>query len=115
MRPFILEDPHAFIDALQADIPGFERLAKRLKEAVGINLSSNAKNYCLMASRLNALMREQGFKGYREYDDFLTSNPRSMSEFISALTTNTTEFFRENKHFEILRNSLPEIIDRKSK
>ena len=32
---------------------------------------------------------------------------------MSALTTNTTHFFRENQHYEILRKCLAEIIERK--
>jgi chemotaxis protein methyltransferase CheR len=44
---------------------------------------------------------------FREYNDFLFS-PAGLSEelgqLIDAITTNTTEFFREPKHFEILRD-----------
>jgi chemotaxis protein methyltransferase CheR len=38
-----------------------------------------------------------------------------LTEFICALTTNTTHFFRESVHFDFLKNRLPELAEAKRK
>lgn len=100
---------------LSSDRAGFEKLAKLLHELAGIFLPMNEKNLSLMAGRLASTLRDLDLSSYGEYHSLLVSSPdkKLISEFISALTTNTTEFFRENKHYEVLRTLIPDLIRRK--
>jgi chemotaxis protein methyltransferase CheR len=59
----------------------------------------------LLQARLAKRLRQLGLQSYREYYDYLMRHDRRAEErdcFISALTTNTTAFFREPHHFEYL-------------
>jgi chemotaxis protein methyltransferase CheR len=98
---------------LQKDKTGFQQLAAILKSVAGINMLLNDKNLSLMAGRLISIMRKYNLGSYAEYVPYLNSkNQEMLTEFISQMTTNTTEFFRENDHFEVLRNKLPDIVKR---
>ena len=106
-----ISDSQHFLRELQADSIGYEKLATFLKENTGINMPANEKNRCLMAGRLAPTLQCRNARSYLEYYKLLTSgNPEVLQEFVEQLTTNTTEFFRESKHFEIFRMVLTELI-----
>jgi chemotaxis protein methyltransferase CheR len=69
----------------------------------------------LVYSRLSKHIRNLGLSGFREYCA-LVSSPEgapARREMLSHLTTNFTRFFRENHHFEHLRDDvLPGLIAR---
>ncbi|MBM7330512.1 protein-glutamate O-methylesterase CheR, partial [Agrobacterium sp. S2] len=69
----------------------------------------------LVYSRLSKHIRNLGLSGFREYC-VLVSSPdgaQARREMLSHLTTNFTRFFRENHHFEHLRDEvLPGLIAR---
>jgi chemotaxis protein methyltransferase CheR len=69
----------------------------------------------LVYSRLSKHIRNLGLRGFREYCA-LVSSPEGAAprrEMLSHLTTNFTRFFRENHHFEHLRDEvLPGLIAR---
>jgi chemotaxis protein methyltransferase CheR len=69
----------------------------------------------LVYSRLSKHIRNLGLRGFREYCA-LVSSPEgapARREMLSHLTTNFTRFFRENHHFEHLRDEvLPGLIAR---
>lgn len=75
----------------------------------------NETKASLVYSRLSKHIRQLGLKGFRDYCA-LVSSPAGASarrEMLSHLTTNFTRFFRENHHFEHLRNDvLPELVAR---
>ncbi len=85
---------------------------KLFKEVVyqesGIKLSETKK--ALMQARLMKRMRELRLSGYEEYYDFLVDNyANEVINLINCITTNKTDFFREPKHFDFLREVvLPE-------
>lgn len=111
-----ITDSQAFMHQLQADDGGYTKLAALLKEHAGINMVLNDKNLTLMASRLASILKARAFNGYKKYYEYLASGaPGAMNEFICALTTNTTQFFREPVHFEVLKRKLVEIIEYKKK
>jgi chemotaxis protein methyltransferase CheR len=58
----------------------------------------------LVASRLGKLMRQLGFKAFRDYYQHVLSDRtgEALIELIDALTTNHTSFFREQAHFDFL-------------
>ncbi len=87
----------------------FRRLSEFVHAECGIKLPPSKK--VMVEARLQKRLRTLSMPGYREYYDFLFS-PRGLDEelvhLIDVITTNTTEFFREPRHFEILtREVLP--------
>ena len=101
---------------IQKDISGFEKLAALLKAKAGINLVTSDKNISLMASRLISILIKYKLNGYHQYLLFLSKGTSvHMTEFVSALTTNTTQFFREASHFDVLKAKLPGILESKAK
>ena len=85
----------------------FRRVQGLIKARVGIDLGANkqALVYGRLARRLRAL-------GMQDFNDYLALVEDAGSEeagrFVNEITTNVTEFFRENHHFEFLaRTVLP--------
>ncbi|MEM7524213.1 MAG: protein-glutamate O-methyltransferase [Pseudomonadota bacterium] len=89
------------------------RIAAIIKSEAGIHLPEEKKS--LVSSRLGKRVRALKMNGFGEYCDFVTSSAGAdeRHEMLSALTTNVTRFFREDHHFEHLRdNVLPDLIER---
>lgn len=87
----------------------FKRLSEFIHSEVGIKLPLSKK--VMVEARLQKRLRTLGMNHYRAYLEFLFS-PKGFEEelvhLIDVITTNTTEFFREARHFEILtREVLP--------
>ena len=65
----------------------------------------------MLSSRISKRIRVTGFTGYREYFEYIKTLPDNDPEImlmIDAVTTNKTDFFRENSHFDYLcENVLP--------
>jgi chemotaxis protein methyltransferase CheR len=77
-----------------------------LKEA-GISLNDAKRQ--LVSSRLSKRLRHFGFPTFSRYYDYLrTQDPQreELREMINCITTNKTDFFRENHHFEFLREQV---------
>lgn len=88
----------------------FDYLRMLAKTHAGIVLPDYKRNmvYRRVSKRLAAL----GLKNFESYCDMI-SGPSGQGEiefFVNALTTNKTEFFRENHHFEHLESvALPDL------
>jgi chemotaxis protein methyltransferase CheR len=109
-----LRDAQDFLHALQEDQEGFLAIAKLLRDLCGISLDGNSKNNSLVASRLSSILRQKKISTYLEYLNYLKQGGiAAQNEFVSALTTNTTQFFRESAHFEHLCAYLPTIMKNK--
>ena len=80
----------------------------------GITLGSHKKN--LVYNRLSRRIRERGLTGFDQYCQLLgVPNNNEMTDFINAITTNLTSFFRENHHFDYLQETVfPELLKSKS-
>jgi len=78
----------------------FDAVRKRLYQISGIKLgdSKDSMVYSRLARRLRAL-KIQSFDAYLKY---INAHPAERTEFVNALTTNLTSFFREPHHFKIL-------------
>jgi len=63
-------------------------------------------------SRLSKRVRLLGFTCFKQYCRYLQEHPdREFTEFINAVTTNLTSFFREKHHFEFVAQTLlPELL-----
>ena len=69
----------------------------------GINLTDMKK--ALVQARLMKRLRALNINNYGEYYAFLNKNyDEEVINLINCITTNKTDFFREPKHFEFLRN-----------
>ncbi|ASF14527.1 MAG: chemotaxis protein CheR [Shewanella xiamenensis] len=82
----------------------FKAVKTLLYQFAGIKLadSKDAMVYSRLVRRIRAL-KLSGFTAYLEY---LQANECEHQEFINALTTNQTAFFREPHHFEVLKRYL---------
>jgi len=81
-----------------------QKLAKIVYQETGIVLSE--KKYSLLVARLSKRMRIKGISSVSVYMDLISADPDEFNEFIDAVTTNHTFFFRENKHCEYLIRTL---------
>lgn len=89
----------------------FEKLSKKMYELAGVDLPNTSKNHALIRNRIVKLLRRHSLKSYEEYWSFLEGgNSEIISEFISALTTNMTSFYRESSHFDFLTSVLPGLM-----
>ena len=81
----------------------FKRLSEFIHTEVGIKLPSSKK--VMVEARLQKRLRQLGKAGYHDYYEYLFSPEGLDAELvhlIDVITTNTTEFFREPRHFEIM-------------
>ncbi|HEV7434951.1 MAG TPA: protein-glutamate O-methyltransferase CheR [Pseudorhizobium sp.] len=88
-------------------------IAAMIYSDAGIYLNDSKAS--LVYSRLSKHIRNLGLKGFREYCALVASpeGAAARREMLSHLTTNFTRFFRENHHFEHLRDEvLPGLIAR---
>lgn len=82
----------------------FEAVRKRLKALTGINLADSKDS--MVYSRISRRVRQLKLGGFEAYLKFVDANTSEHQEFINALTTNLTSFFREKHHFDELRDIL---------
>ena len=75
-------------------------------EKSGINLGDQKMQ--LVRARLGRRLRTGNFSSYREYYEYVKADQsgRELTELIDAISTNTTHLFRENQHFEFLRETV---------
>ncbi|MDD0816612.1 methyltransferase domain-containing protein [Curvibacter sp. HBC28] len=83
----------------------FSRVQALIYQRAGINLHDG--KHAMVYSRLSRRLRETGYNSFREYLSWLeTHDGPEWQEFVNALTTNLTAFFREQHHFEIFATLL---------
>jgi len=81
--------------------PGdFERVRRLLYQQAGISLSATKEQ--MVYSRLARRLRSLRLRSFAEYFNYLEVHDEEWQQFINALTTNLTAFFRESHHFEML-------------
>lgn len=78
----------------------FERVRNLLYQRAGINLSATKDQ--MVYSRLARRLRNLGLCSFTEYFVYLDCHEDEWQQFINALTTNLTSFFRESHHFDML-------------
>jgi len=83
----------------------FEEVRKMIYDHAGIALSDAKED--MVYSRLARRLRATGIRTFKEYIDYLKAgHTEEWEAFVNSLTTNLTDFFRENHHFNILRDFL---------
>ena len=101
-------------DAGGAVVPGrefvwtnadFDRVQSLIYQRAGISLHDG--KHAMVYSRLSRRLRDTGHQSFKEYLGWLeTHDGPEWQEFVNALTTNLTSFFREQHHFEIFASHL---------
>jgi chemotaxis protein methyltransferase CheR len=88
----------------------FERIRARLYEVAGISLSDAKRT--LVIARLSRIVRTMRLPSFNAYMDFLErqGNGQDAQDFVNALTTNLTRFWREEHHFTHLEGHVGELI-----
>jgi chemotaxis protein methyltransferase CheR len=88
----------------------FERIRRRVHAEAGISLSDAKRT--LVVSRLSKILRALGIGSFDEYLDYLErqGSPGDAQDFVNALTTNLTRFFREDHHFAHLLRYVGELL-----
>ena len=93
----------------------FERFRTLIYDESGIAL--NEQKQGLVVSRLSKRLRQLGLASFSEYYDQLMHDTQR-EEFtclLDLISTNKTDFFREPRHFDFLREEiLPELIQEKA-
>jgi len=79
----------------------FAALRRLVKQLTGINLSEQKRE--LVYGRLSRRLRALGLSSFRDYRQMLESDADELVQFCNAITTNLTAFFREEHHFDYLR------------
>jgi chemotaxis protein methyltransferase CheR len=83
----------------------FDRVQTLIYQRAGISLHDG--KHAMVYSRLSRRLRDTGHHSFKEYLAWLeTHDGPEWQEFVNALTTNLTSFFREQHHFEILSSHL---------
>ncbi len=83
----------------------FDRVQSMIYKRAGISLHDG--KHAMVYSRLSRRLRETGHQSFREYLGWLDSTEGpEWQEFVNALTTNLTSFFRESHHFEVFSDYL---------
>ncbi|AJE04958.1 chemotaxis protein CheR [Geobacter pickeringii] len=87
----------------------FGRIRELIYRWAGISLNPNKQQ--MVYSRLARRLRLRGIASFAAYIDLVErGEPGETEEFINALTTNLTSFFREPHHFPILARHLEELL-----
>ncbi|MBL8594134.1 MAG: protein-glutamate O-methyltransferase CheR, partial [Devosia sp.] len=88
----------------------FNRVKARVYQEAGISLSEAKRT--LVVSRLGKLVRALRLNSFDAYLDYLERQGTAddAQEFINALTTNLTRFWREDHHFDHLENYVRQLM-----
>ena len=91
----------------------FSRIKTRVYEVAGISLSDAKRT--LVVSRLSKILRRMGLASFDDYVDFLErgGSGADSQEFVNALTTNLTRFYREDHHFTHLTGYVRDLMARR--
>ena len=84
----------------------FARLSKSVTDYAGIQLPPAKK--VMVESRLRKRLRFLGIDSFKAYTKFVLTKDGENEQIhlIDAITTNKTDFFREPRHFDILRDEI---------
>jgi chemotaxis protein methyltransferase CheR len=89
----------------------FARIKGRVYKVAGISLSDAKRT--LVVSRLSKIVRALGLESFDAYVDYLEKGTKASDaqDFVNALTTNLTRFYREDHHFDHLRTYVGSLIN----
>ncbi|MFH0920622.1 MAG: protein-glutamate O-methyltransferase [Fibrobacterota bacterium] len=84
----------------------FGLISKLVYERCGISLPPHKK--VLVKSRLGKRLRSLEFTSFKRYYEYVVGDEseKELVEMLDAVSTNVTQFFRENLHFDFLRDNV---------
>src|SRR5688500_5075816 len=84
----------------------FSKVSTLVYQVSGLNLHEG--KFGLVRSRLAHRVRESGLRDFESYIARVGADRsgRELAMLVDALTTNKTSFFREPRHFELLRTNV---------
>lgn len=82
----------------------YERFRRLVYAKSGINLGDEKLH--LVRARLGKRVRQGNFKSFRDYYNHVERDPtgKELCHLLDAISTNTTHLFRENQHFQFLKD-----------
>jgi len=113
-----MEFPHNFFNTFMIQLSDAEYalFSDLIYQQCGINLGPHKKE--LVKGRLMKQLRAYQLKTFKEYYDFVMSDPsgKELETMVNLITTNVTSFFREKQHFDFLMQSVfPAITQKKNR
>lgn len=89
-----------------------DRLTAKVLDERGLDLAQYRPQY--VERRVATRLRTLSLHSYRQYSDYLDTNPDEYSKLIDTLTINVTEFFRDAPVFDLFRRTIvPGMIEDK--
>ena len=84
----------------------FEKISRLIYEQSGISLHTGKKE--LVKARLGKRLRQGRFKSFRDYYQYVVQDDsgEELVYLLDSISTNLTSFFREEGHFDYLREEL---------
>ena len=88
----------------------FKKLQDFIYNKIGSDVDDKKKE--TVTTKITKLMHRRGMASPQDYVKFIlsTGNADDIQEFFNEITTNTTEFFRENEHFKYIRENIEKIM-----
>lgn len=88
----------------------FNEIVNIVKEKTGIKLADHKRN--MVYSRLTKRLRELKFDNFTQYVNYIKNDKQGKEtvNFVNAITTNLTSFFREKHHFDHLKKTIEAIV-----
>jgi chemotaxis protein methyltransferase CheR len=85
----------------------FKLFKEYIYNRTGINLTEH--KITLLKARLNKRLRALGLTSFKKYYEFLIHNEDEYTDFVNAISTNVTSFFREEKQWVFLKKEIHNI------
>jgi len=101
------------LTGMAIDDASFKKLSRMVYDDSGIVLAERKRN--LIVSRLSRRLRALNLSDFAAYCQHLNGNggAEERRQLLSHVTTNVTRFFREDHHFDVLKDEvLPVLLDR---
>ncbi|MFW6034797.1 MAG: CheR family methyltransferase [Halothermotrichaceae bacterium] len=89
----------------------FTKISNLVHSEIGINLPDKKKQ--MVNSRLSSRLRLLGLTDYQQYYNFLQKNRQELRVIYNLLTTNVTHFYREEYHFQYIKDKIIPVLQAK--
>ena len=104
-----MNNPDFLIQNQELSDKEFRTISEYIEKNVGIKMPETKR--IMMQSRLMTRLRKLQISTFAQYIEFAFKNEQELILMIDTLTTNKTEFFRENDHFKYMsEHVLPEFV-----
>ena len=87
----------------------YQQFILKVRSKTGIDLSLYKE--AQMKRRLTSLYEKKGYFSFKEFYNEMIKNPHLLNEFLDRMTINVSEFYRNNKRWQVLAEKiLPKIL-----